>query len=69
MVILEDQNHVMFRSFPTPAFFLLLVVFFSCSGPQGPATAVKLRSYEDLVTLFGEWRKFQTPFFREGIPD
>ena len=26
-------------------------------------------SYDDLVTLFHDWRAFQQPVFREGVPD
>ena len=40
-------------------------------APGGGATAPATRSarYEDLVTLFGEWRTFQRPVLKDGVPD
>ena len=52
---------------------LLLLLFisgilFSCSKPEtSPAKSYK--SYDDLVTLFKEWREFVKPKMTEGVPD
>ncbi len=46
------------------------VLGFGCSerdtAPPGPPSTTK---YEDLVTLFGEWREFQKPRLVDGVPD
>lgn len=47
---------------------LIALLFLGCSAPtteQGPAPT----TYEELVTLFGEWREFQHPAMADGVPD
>ena len=36
----------------------------ACTPPEAPST-----SYDDLVTLFQEWRAFEQPDFVDGVPD
>lgn len=38
-------------------------------GESGPGDVPTTNSYDDLVTLFGEWREFEAPPFVEGVPD
>ena len=40
-----------------------------CAGPPVPRGATASTRYEDLVALFREWRAFQTPPVRDGVPD
>ncbi len=41
-----------------------------CTSRDGtPASAPSSTRYEDLVTLFREWRDFQKPRLVEGVPD
>lgn len=46
---------------------LLLTFLFSCSNPQ-PNVEVT-RDYNDLITLFEQWRAFETPPSYNGAPD
>jgi hypothetical protein len=52
---------------------LLLLLFisgilFSCSNPE-TVPAKSYKSYDELVTLFKEWREFVKPNMNEGVPD
>ncbi len=50
--------------------FLLLALNLAIScGPDTGRLGVTKNRYEDLIALFQEWRDFQTPRFKEGIPD
>ena len=46
-------------------FFLLL----GCQPEKGHPQTQAYRNYQDLVTLFKEWRAFEKPPLREGAPD
>ena len=46
----------------------LLAVLASCTAPTS-TEAPKARTYEELVTLFTEWREFQHPELINGVPD
>jgi len=51
---------------------LLLSIFITSCGVQEKkdVAAIKTKtSYEDLVTLFNEWRSFEVPPMRKGAPD
>ncbi len=48
-----------------PFFFLLLI---SCQ-PEDKSVLATRSSYQDLITLFKEWRTFETPPLRDGAPD
>lgn len=48
-----------------PFFFLLLI---SCQ-PEDKSVLATSSSYQDLITLFKEWRTFETPPLRDGAPD
>jgi len=43
--------------------FACIVVFYNCSESAASST------YEDLVTLFNEFREYQEPPINEGLPD
>lgn len=46
----------------------LLMVATVCSSPPTPQLA-KATTYEELVTLFKEWREFESPEMIGGVPD
>lgn len=48
--------------------FILFIAFVSCSKKEEPPVE-KFSSYEQLVSLFKEWRKFQAPEMKNGVPD
>ncbi len=48
--------------------FSVLLTLLQCTAPP-PTEAPKSTSYEQLVTLFTEWREFQSPDMIDGIPD
>ncbi len=53
-------------------YFLLIALVFSCQTQkeEKPATVeFTSNNYEDLVSLFKEWRAFEKPPTREGAPD
>jgi hypothetical protein len=53
-----------------PAFLLiLLAALLCCSQSQEKSDKVISSNYEDLVTLFKEWRDFQKPKINKGVPD
>lgn len=48
---------------------LILIVLYSCS-PRGEAPAASTpANYQDLLSLFREWRAFERPPMRAGAPD
>jgi Bacterial protein of unknown function (DUF885) len=52
--------------------FGILALASACGSPPGnrPApTSARSTRYEDLVTLFNEWRTFQRPTLVNGVPD
>ncbi|MGB5645891.1 MAG: hypothetical protein WBM55_02145 [Muriicola sp.] len=54
-----------------PVFMLFLFLILGC-GKQGTTvepTKEKKTAYKDLVTLFNEWRSFEVPPIRKGVPD
>jgi hypothetical protein len=54
----------------TIAALAFLAFTIGCGEPPAPtATAAKSARYEDLTTLFGEWRTFQQPKRVDGAPD
>ncbi len=40
-----------------------------CAAPTTKEESPKARTYDELVTLFTEWREFQHPMMAEGVPD
>ncbi|HZX11116.1 MAG TPA: hypothetical protein VFG01_09245, partial [Acidobacteriota bacterium] len=46
-----------------------LMALFSCSSNTGNSQASGNSSYDDLVKLFKEWREFQKPAVKDGVPD
>jgi len=53
-----------------PAFLLILLsTLLCCSQNQEKSHSVTSNNYEDLVTLFKEWRDFQKPEINKGVPD
>ena len=51
-----------------------MVASFGCGGASGPGTPAADQptastSYDDLVTLFEEWREFESPPLVDGVPD
>lgn len=55
-----------------PYCFILFVsiIYFSCTPANGNTNDETISSdYNDLVSLFHEWRTFETPPLREGAPD
>ena len=53
--------------------FLLAFLVLACQTkevePQSIDSIPKSESYQDLVSLFKEWRAFEKPPFRDGVPD
>ena len=41
---------------------------FMCSSPP-PLTVQSSSTYEELITLFKEWREFHSPEMLDGVPD
>lgn len=57
-------------AFRTPVFLAaLFVVATGCAQAPAPEAVPPSTHYEDLLTLFDEWRAFQTPELVEGVPD
>ena len=56
------------RSSLGAAVLFLSVLFLSSSFPVSASVAGS-SGYDDLVQLFEEWREFQKPVFRDGVPD
>ena len=51
----------------TLLFFSLILASSNCSTPPPPVA--KATTYEELVTLFKEWREFESPEMIDGVPD
>ena len=50
--------------------FLIFILFCCCSPNSEESTSsYTTNDYQDLVSLFHEWRTFETPPMREGAPD
>lgn len=49
--------------------FLGLVFLFSCQGEPSSPELSKSEKYDDLVTLFQDWRSFENPPITDGAPD
>ena len=56
------------RSSLGAAVLFLSVLFLSSSFPVSASVAGS-SGYDELVQLFEEWREFQKPVFRDGVPD
>ncbi len=50
------------------AVLALSLMGIQCSAPKGEEVP-KSKTYDELVTLFREWREFQHPAMLEGVPD
>jgi len=48
---------------------VLLLLLAKCNSPVQQAEMPKSTRYEDLVKLFKEWREFQRPEVKNGVPD
>lgn len=48
---------------------ILLLLLAQCNTPVQQAEMPKSTRYEDLVKLFKEWREFQRPEMKDGVPD
>jgi len=61
----------MFRKkFPLIAFVFISLLLFDCRPEKKEAVSVTLSTnYEDLVSLFKDWREFQKPKVANGVPD
>ncbi len=62
----------MMRPFYSLSLLLLSFIFFSSNTwgiAQGASSAVVSTEYEDLLSLFKEWRTFEEPPLRDGAPD
>lgn len=47
----------------------LILVASTCSSPPPSQPLAKAHTYEELVTMFKEWREFESPEMIDGIPD
>ncbi|MDG2448118.1 MAG: hypothetical protein P8M34_00720, partial [Saprospiraceae bacterium] len=56
-------------NFSNILFFIFLPFLFNCDTPQENTNISKSGSYQELVSLFKEWRSFETPPDRNGAPD
>lgn len=45
------------------------IAWFACSPPPAEEEPASGGSHDDLVALFEEWREFERPTFRDGVPD
>ena len=52
-----------------PYFLLLITLLIGCKPPEKEKIVAASNKYEDLVTLFKEWRSFETPPLLDGAPD
>lgn len=48
---------------------LIVAALASCKPAEKETSASKAKTYEELVTLFQEWRSFVSPPIKDGIPD
>ena len=63
---------VRFASIPVPPRLLTLLfagVLAGCGSEPPPPAATEPGTHADLVALFEEWREFERPEFRDGVPD
>ena len=67
----KKEFHIMIkRNQIVIMFFFLAMISFICCSPKGEKRVVVSSSkYEDLVSLFREWREFQKPKVTKGVPD
>lgn len=54
---------------PCVSFFILISLLMACQPKNEPVPDQPLQNYEDLTTLFREWRTFETPPMKDGAPD
>ena len=54
---------------PSSLLPFLFFFLFSCQPEKGQPPPTSSGNYQDLVTLFKEWRAFEKPPLREGAPD
>ena len=57
-----------------PLFLLGLLAALGCAGapsskPPAASSSSASSRYEDLVQLFKDWRAFQAPGLKDGVPD
>lgn len=62
-----------FRWHPVAAALIVFFSFISCSSKESAEArtteVIQSTNYQDLVDLFKEWREFQKPHIKEGVPD
>ncbi len=65
------KHNKTFKMVRTTNFFTILIFFIvlGCSPRQDQVPPKVNADYDDLVTLFGEWRAFERPPIKEGAPD
>ena len=49
--------------------FFMILILFCCSSEDNKAKISKSSDYSVLVSLFGDFRKFQEPKLKNGVPD
>ena len=55
---------------PVYALVMLAILNFQCTNKSPSKLDVaSSKSYVDLVTFFSDWRKFQQPEMKDGVPD
>ena len=54
---------------PLPCAVILGGLLAGCGAEPPPAPAGEPGAHADLVALFDEWREFERPEFRDGVPD
>jgi hypothetical protein len=52
-----------------PSPWSLLASACDCGGASSPEVGAASTRYDDLVTLFNDWRAFQQPQLIDGVPD
>lgn len=57
------------RGFGLALLIALAIPLISCGPPAAPAGPAASSRYDDLVTLFTDWRTFQRPPLVNGVPD
>ena len=66
----SNQPHMRINRYPALILLLLCLTFACTDGPtEEKITAPVTRSYNDLVSLFKEWRDFENPPLKDGAPD
>ena len=56
-------------SAPLPLLVLTAGLLAGCGAEPAPPPAGEPGTHDDLIALFGEWRDFERPEFRDGVPD